>query len=180
MLGKIEGGRRRRQQRMRWLDGITNSMDKSLSKLKEAWRGGLACCNPWGCKESDVTEWLNWTERECEGVQSCPTLCDSMDCSLPGCSAHGIFQARILEWVAISFSRRSSQPRDWTQVSHIVGRRFTIWATKEVPELNWTNLQSLAITYLILVFIVLSSSDCHLNVTIAYITFVSGFCQWSA
>ena len=49
--------------------------------------------------------------------------------SPPGSSIYGIFQARILEWVAISFSRRSSQPRDWTQVSCIVGRRFTIWAT---------------------------------------------------
>ena len=50
--------------------------------------------------------------------------------NLPGSSIHGIFQARILEWVAISFSR-SSQPRDWTQVSRIVGRCFTIWATRE-------------------------------------------------
>ena len=49
-----------------------------------------------------------------------------MDCSLSGSTIHGIFQARILEWVDISFSRRSSQPRDWTQVSRIVGRRFTI------------------------------------------------------
>ena len=49
-------------------------------------------------------------------------LCNPMDCSLPGSSIHGIFQARILEWVAISFSRRSSLPRDWTQVSLIVGR----------------------------------------------------------
>ena len=54
-----------------------------------------------------------------------------MDCSPPGSSVHGIFQAR-LEWVTISFSRRSSQPRDWTQVSRIVGRRFTVWATREV------------------------------------------------
>ena len=52
-----------------------------------------------------------------------------MDCSLPGSSVHGIFQARILEWVAISFSRRSSRPRDWTQVFCVVGRRFTVWAT---------------------------------------------------
>ena len=55
-----------------------------------------------------------------------------MDCSLPGSSVHGIFQARILEWVAISFSRRSSRPRDWTWVSRIAGRHFTIWATREV------------------------------------------------
>ena len=58
-------------------------------------------------------------------------LCDPMDCSLPGSSIHGILQASILEWVAISFSRRSSQPRDWTWVSHIAGRCFTIWATRE-------------------------------------------------
>ena len=52
-------------------------------------------------------------------------LCNPMDCSLPGSSVHGIFQARVLEWVAMSFSRRSSWPRNRTQVSHIVGRRFT-------------------------------------------------------
>ena len=55
-----------------------------------------------------------------------------MDCSLPGSSIHEIFQARILEWVAISYSRRSSQPRGWTRVSCIVGRLFIVWATKEV------------------------------------------------
>ena len=54
-----------------------------------------------------------------------------MDCSLPGSSVHGLFQARVLEWVAISFSR-SSWPRDLTWVSRIVGRRFSVWATKEV------------------------------------------------
>ena len=64
--------------------------------------------------------------HQSEVVQSCPTLCDPMNCSLPGSSVHGIFQARILEWVAISFSRGSSRPRDRTQVSHIVGRHFTI------------------------------------------------------
>ena len=55
-----------------------------------------------------------------------------MGCSLPGSSIHGIFQARILEWVAISFFRRFSWPRDWTWVSCIVGRHFTIWASREV------------------------------------------------
>ena len=53
-------------------------------------------------------------KKESEVAQSCPTLCDPMDCSLPGSSIHGIFQARILEWVAISFSRGSSRPRDRT------------------------------------------------------------------
>ena len=60
----------------------------------------------------------------------CPVLCDPIDHSLPGSSINGIFQARILEWVAIAFSRRSSQPRDWTRVSRVVGRCFTIWATR--------------------------------------------------
>ena len=59
-------------------------------------------------------------------AQSCLTLCNPMDCSLPGSSVHGIFQARILEWVVISFSRGSSRPRDRTRVSLIVGRRFTL------------------------------------------------------
>ena len=54
---------------------------------------------------------------------------DPTDCSLPGSSVHGILQARVLEWVAISFSRGSSQPMDWTQVSHIGGRQFNLWAT---------------------------------------------------
>ena len=53
-----------------------------------------------------------WLSEESEVVQSCPTLCDPMDCRLPGFSLLGIFQARILEWVAISFSRRYSRPRD--------------------------------------------------------------------
>ena len=61
-----------------------------------------------------------------EVALSCLTLCDPMDCSLPGSSVHGIFQARVLEWVAISFSRQSSRPRDRTQVSRIPGRRFNL------------------------------------------------------
>ena len=60
-----------------------------------------------------------------------------MDCSLPGSSVHGILQARILEWVAISFCRRSSQPRDRTQVSCIAGRFFTNWAMREVQLPFW-------------------------------------------
>ena len=60
MLGKLEDGRRRRQQRMRWLDGITNAIDMSLNKLRVGdGQGGLACCSPWGHKEPDMTERLN-------------------------------------------------------------------------------------------------------------------------
>ena len=74
--------------------------------------------NPWCCK----SKWI---------AQLCLTLCNPMDYNLPGSSAHGIFQARTLEWVAISLSRGASQPKDQTQVSHIAGRCFTIWATRE-------------------------------------------------
>ena len=61
MLGKIEGKRRRGRQRMRWLDGITDSMDMSLSRLQGDFegQGRLTYCSPWGCKELDTTEWLN-------------------------------------------------------------------------------------------------------------------------
>ena len=65
------------------------------------------------------------------------TLCDRMDCSLSGSSVHGILQARILEWVAVSFSRGFSRSRDWTQVSCIAGRLFTIWTTREAPAFVW-------------------------------------------
>ena len=65
-------------------------------------------------------------ERENEVAQSCPTLWDPVDYSLPGFSVHGILQARMLEWVTISFSRGSSRPRDRTQVSHIGGRRLNL------------------------------------------------------
>ena len=57
-------------------------------------------------------------------AQSRPTLCNPMDCSPPGSSVHGILQARILEWIAIPFSRGSSGPRNWTGVSYVAGRFF--------------------------------------------------------
>ena len=69
-------------------------------------------------------------------VQSCPTLCNPMDWSLPGSSVHRIFQARILKRVVIPFSRGSSQPRDQTRVSCIAGRFFTTWATRKNHQTN--------------------------------------------
>ena len=72
-------------------------------------------------------------QKESQVAQSCLTLCDPMDCSTPGSSIHGISQARVLEWLAISFPRGSSWARDRTGVSLIAGRRFTVWATREAP-----------------------------------------------
>ena len=69
-------------------------------------------------------------------AQSCPTLCDPMDCSPPGSSVLWILQARILEWVAMPSSRGSPQLRDWTRVSCISSRFFTIWDTREAL-LSW-------------------------------------------
>ena len=67
----------------------------------------------------------------CLVAQSCPILCNPMDCNPSGSSVHGILQARILEWVAMPSFRGSSQPRDWIQVSLIAGRFLSIWATRE-------------------------------------------------
>ena len=83
-------------------------------------------------------------------AQSFPTLCNPTNYNPPGSSVHGILQARILEWVAISFSRGSSQPRVQSQVSHIAGRFFTFWATREAKiyrslGISLTNFQLLPI-----------------------------------
>ena len=96
----------------------------------------LKCSNEQMCKPW----WWWWWWFSCQVVSD---SCDPMDCSPPGSSVHGIFQARILEWIAISFSRGSSRPRSWTWVSYIAGRFFTDWAMREwwinkyLPHWHW-------------------------------------------
>ena len=76
--------------------------------------------------------------------------CNPMDCSLPGSSVHGILQARILEWFVISFSKGSSQSRNWTWVSCITGRFFTNWAMRILTEhflQGWTTADKLPLIF---------------------------------
>ena len=86
--------------------------------------------------------WGQFLLPESEVTQWCLTLCNTMGCSLPGSSIHGIFQARVLEWIAISFSRGSYWPRDWTQVSCIAGTCFTFWTHGSLVKTFWLILLS--------------------------------------
>ena len=95
------------------------SLNVSLSE--KSWRAPK-------CKEG--SHWLSMKVKMLV-AHSCPTLCNPKDRSPPCSSVHGILQARVLECVAIPFSRGSSRPRDWTQVSCTAGRFFTVWATRE-------------------------------------------------
>ena len=78
------------------------------------------------CRYKWIALWILLRWSEVKVTQSCPTLCDPMNYTV-----HRILQVKILEWVAFPFSRGSSQPRDWTQVSCISGRFFTNWATSD-------------------------------------------------
>ena len=97
---------------------------------------GLACL-----ENSEQKNTLVIGEREV--TQLCPTVCNPMDCSLPGSSTHGIFQARTLKWVASSFSRGSSWPRDQTWVSFSLQADSTVWATREAPIINYREVPAI-------------------------------------
>ena len=91
-------------------------------------RSCMGVLSLWHAVGSQKTAFLNTSVLV---AQSCPTLCDLIDCSPSGSSVHGILQARVLEWVAVLFSRRSSWPSAWTRFSWIAGRFFTIWVTRK-------------------------------------------------
>ena len=112
---------------------------------------------PWLCSNLESNIFLfHCIMWRSEVAQSCVTLYNPTDCSFPGSSVHGIFQARVLEWLAISFFRGSSWPRIWTRVSHIAGRCFTLWATREAhvkmvfkySQLVWSSLSSVKVSSL--------------------------------
>ena len=114
-----------------------NGSPLQCSCLENPRDGGVWWAAVHGVTESDTTEatqqqqqpqppWASLSSKVSEVTQSCPTLCDPTDCSLQASPSMGFFQARVPEWLAISFSRGSSQPRDLTQVSRITRGRFTL------------------------------------------------------
>ena len=110
---------------------VTNRPKKPHRIFFLPWNSKTILCQRWKILVSLLQTLHRQTIISVLAIQSCLTLCDPMDYSPPDSSGHGISQARILEWVATSFSRASSQPRDRSWVSSIAVRFFTIWATRE-------------------------------------------------
>ena len=119
------------------IPGHVSRKDKNAD-LKRYMHPSVHCSMFYNSQDTEVT-WTSINREMDKNVEKVKVkslshvrlFATPMDCSPPGSSVHGIFQARVLEWVAISFSRGSSQPRDRTPVSRTAGRCFTIWATRE-------------------------------------------------
>ena len=131
MLGGIGGRRRRGWQRMRWLDGITDLMDVSLSEFRELVMDREARHAAINGVANSRTQLSNWTELKPSKTNNKKKDNSNRIWKLVSIWTSIILQARIVEWVAISFSRGSPRPRDWTWISCIAGGCFTIWATGE-------------------------------------------------
>ena len=148
--------------------GVGREVDVTLKgKRKHLCSDGNIHCGYSGCDTvrvlQDVTRFTRWNwvkgvedlyyflqlcvnlyeEVKVLVAQLCPTLCDPVVCSPLSSSVHGILQARILEWVAISFYRASFWPREWTQITCTSGKFFTVWAIREAPR----TLESIAIPF---------------------------------
>ena len=150
-------------QSLGWEDPLEENMATHSSILARRKNGqrSLAGCSLLGLQRVNMTEatkhstgsmigqvkWDRISESlenqmcVCVLAQSCPNLCDSMDCSTPGTSFYEISQARILAWVAISFSRESSWPRGWTHISCTGGQILHHWATWEALKIRWKYLK---------------------------------------
>ena len=116
---------------LRLINSICCSKCKCFKFLFQLWKFKHNSIN-WNPKAfcTSLKFSLKWSEI----VQSCPTLGNPMDCNLPGSSIHGIFQARVLEWVSIFFSRGILLTQGSNPVSRIAVRLFTVWATREAPK----------------------------------------------
>ena len=160
----VHGVAKSRTQQSNWIELNWGLIISSLSlgpkrwgPFQMLWWGGVSCLPwpvlSWACDSLASRlpgKWTEVSQRQiliiiicvCLVIQWCPTLCDPMDCSLPGSSVHGVLQARVLERVAMPSSRGSSQPRDRTQFSRIAGGFFTDWAIRASPVFFCTSPRS--------------------------------------
>ena len=116
---------------------FTKKKDQQRTFMFWVWRNlDIYFVRVWFCRRIFTFNFLLCTCAQ--SLQSCPAFCNPMNYRLPGSPVHRILQARILEWVSMTNSRGSSQPRDWTWVSCIAGGFVTNWATREafVSQVN--------------------------------------------